>query len=143
MSAEINALSKAVNNPPKPYVVILGGAKCDDSLRIALNLLDKGVADTIVPVGVVGNLMLWAAGYRLGQGNESFIKQSLGDAFDSTFQDATRCIEQHRDQLLLPADLCRRNRRTSCCNFSRGITVIFSNLRHRYFDSSISSFGDS
>ena len=105
MSVEIHALSKAVNNPPKPYVVILGGAKCDDSLKIALNLLDQGVADTIVPVGVVGNLMLWAAGYRLGQGNESFIQNSLGDAFDSTFQDATRCIEEFREQILLPVDL--------------------------------------
>ena len=103
MSAEIHAFSKAVNNPPKPYVVILGGAKCDDSLKIALNLLDQGVADTIVPVGVVGNLMLWP-GYRLGQGNESFI-QNFSDAFDSTFQDATRCIE-NREQILLSGSCC-------------------------------------
>ena len=105
MSTEIHALSKAIKNPPKPYVAILGGAKCDDSLRIALNLLDQGVADTVVPVGVVGNLMLWASGHRLGQGNEDFIRNTLGDDFDSTFQDATRCIEQYNDHLLLPVDL--------------------------------------
>jgi len=105
MAAEIDALTTAIDNPPKPYVAILGGAKCDDSLRIALNLLNRSVADTVVPVGVVGNLMLWADGHMIGEGNEAFIRNSLGDSFESTFQDASRCIEKYRDKLLLPVDL--------------------------------------
>ena len=69
MATEINALTTALTSPPKPYVAILGGAKCDDSLRIALNLLNRDLADIIAPVGVVGNLMLWAEGHSIGQGN--------------------------------------------------------------------------
>lgn len=105
MAAEINALTTAIDNPPKPYVAILGGAKCDDSLRIALNLLNRNLADMIVPVGVVGNLMLWAEGHSIGQGNEKFIRESLGDVFESTFEDATTCLSNYRDNFLLPVDL--------------------------------------
>tara|TARA_B100001250_G_scaffold396431_1_gene402411 strand:- start:769 stop:2016 length:1248 start_codon:yes stop_codon:yes gene_type:complete len=105
MAAEIHALSTAVEDPPKPYVAILGGAKCDDSLRIAKNLLNQNIADTIVPVGVVGNLMLWAAGHSIGEGNEKFIRSSLGESFESTFEDATRCLQEHSDRLILPSDL--------------------------------------
>ena len=94
MAAEINALTTAIHNPPKPYVAILGGAKCDDSLRIALNLLNRDLADTIVPVGVVGNLMLWAEGHSIGQGNENFIRESLGDVFESTFEDASLLVSK-------------------------------------------------
>ncbi len=105
MASEIKALNTAIVNPPKPYVAILGGAKCDDSLKIALNLLNRNVADTVVPVGVVGNLILWAAGHKIGSGNEAFIRNSLGEDFDSTFQDAILCIEKFRENLLLPVDL--------------------------------------
>ena len=105
MASEIDALTTAINNPPKPYVAILGGAKCDDSLRIALNLLNRDVADTVVPVGVVGNLMLWAAGHLIGDGNENFIRTSLGDSFESTFDDAKKCLNTFGDRLILPHDL--------------------------------------
>ena len=105
MAAEIKALSTAIDNPPKPYIAILGGAKCDDSLRIALNLLNRDLADMIVPVGVVGNLMLWAGGHKIGEGNENFIRGSLGDTFDSTFEHASTCIQNYRDKILLPVDL--------------------------------------
>ena len=41
MKDEIDALSIAIENSPRPYVAILGGAKADDSLRVASNLLEK------------------------------------------------------------------------------------------------------
>ena len=59
--------------------------KCDDSLDIANNLCERGVADTIIPVGAVGNLMLWADGHDIGEGNENFLRKELGDAFESTW----------------------------------------------------------
>ena len=105
MATEINALTTAITSPPKPYVAILGGAKCDDSLRIALNLLNRDLADIVAPVGVVGNLMLWAEGHSIGQGNEDFIRKSLDDAFESTFENASLCIQNYRDKILLPVDL--------------------------------------
>ena len=75
MKREINALRTAVYDPPRPYVAILGGIKCDDSLRVARNLIQNGSVDRIAMVGVVGNLMLWAGGHDIGEGNREFIRQ--------------------------------------------------------------------
>ena len=105
MNNEIRALSIAVNDPPRPYVAILGGAKCDDSLRVALNLVDRGVVDTIVMVGVVGNLMLWASGHDIGSDNKEFIRGTMGDEFEKTWQMAERLATDHSELLFLPRDL--------------------------------------
>ena len=86
MSKEIDNLQIAVNDPPRPYIAILGGTKCDDSLRVAKNLIDKEIIDTIPVVGVVGNMMLWASGVDIGEGNKSFIRNALGDAFGETWE---------------------------------------------------------
>ena len=102
---EIEALNFAVKNPPRPYTVILGGIKCDDSLDIACNLLKREIVDNIVPVGIVGNLMLWASGIGLGNTNQSFIQDSLGDAFERTWEMATWIVKNHQDKLILPTDL--------------------------------------
>ncbi len=105
MQRELQALGAAVEDPPRPYVVILGGVKCDDSLDIACNLLQRGVVDNIVPVGVVGNLMLWAAGTSLGESNEESIRASLGDAFTRTWEMAEWICENHSEKLILPIDI--------------------------------------
>ena len=105
MAREIKALKMAVENPPKPYTAVLGGVKCDDSLEIALNLASREVADTIVPVGVVGNLMIWADGVDIGEGNQNFIRSELGSAFDATWEMAVELLANHRDRLLMPVDL--------------------------------------
>ena len=105
MAKEVKALKMAVEAPPKPYTAVLGGVKCDDSLDIANNLCERGVADTIVPVGAVGNLMLWASGINIGQGNEDFLRNELGDAFEPTWELANSLLLNHSDRLLLPIDV--------------------------------------
>ncbi len=105
MKKEINALRTAVFDPPRPYVVILGGIKCDDSLRVALNLIDKGSVDRIAMVGVVGNLMLWADGVDIGATNRKFVKDSLGDSFEETWKMAEELISNHHSLLFIPTDL--------------------------------------
>ena len=105
MKREINALRTAVYDPPRPYVAILGGIKCDDSLRVARNLIQNGSVDRIAMVGVVGNLMLWAGGHDIGEGNRQFIRQSLGDAFEETWTDSQNLVSEHQSLLFLPSDL--------------------------------------
>lgn len=105
MKREINALRTAVYDPPRPYVAILGGIKCDDSLRVARNLIQNGSVDRIAMVGVVGNLMLWAGGHDIGEGNREFIRQSLGDAFEGTWTDSQNLVSEHQTLLFLPSDL--------------------------------------
>ena len=105
MAKEVKALKMATESPPKPYTAVLGGVKCDDTLEIALNLCERGVADTIVFVGAVGNLMLWAAGHNIGEGNEAFLRKELGDVFDSTMAMAHTLLDTHKERLLLPIDV--------------------------------------
>ena len=105
MKREINALRTAVYDPPRPYVAIPGGIKCDDSLRVARNLIQNGSIDRIAMVGVVGNLMLWASGHDIGEGNREFIRKSLGEAFDETWQDSQKLVSEHQSLLFLPSDL--------------------------------------
>ncbi len=105
MAREVEALGIATDSPPQPYVVILGGVKCDDSLRIARHLIDSAGVSSIITVGVVGNLMLWASGLDIGETNRGFIERTLGDAFESTFADATELWSEHSDVIILPRDL--------------------------------------
>ena len=105
MMSELSNLRTAIDNPPRPYLAILGGAKADDSLRVALNLIQKNIIDKIAFVGVVGNLMIWANGYDIGNRNKDFITNSIGDAFDETWVMAQKLVKQHSDLLILPTDI--------------------------------------
>jgi phosphoglycerate kinase len=105
MKKEINALRTAIFDPPRPYVAILGGIKCDDSLRVARNLIDKGSVDRIAMVGVVGNLMLWASGHDIGENNKQFIRESLGDTFDETWRDSETLVRDYPKLIFLPSDV--------------------------------------
>tara|TARA_B100001094_G_C18162718_1_gene790291 strand:+ start:678 stop:1934 length:1257 start_codon:yes stop_codon:yes gene_type:complete len=105
MMSELSNLRTAIDNPPRPYLAILGGAKADDSLRVALNLIQKNIIDKIAFVGVVGNLMIWANGYDIGNRNKDFITNSIGDAFDETWVMAQKLVKQYPDLLILPTDI--------------------------------------
>ena len=105
MESEISALGLAVTDPPRPYVVILGGAKADDSLRVAINLIERDVVDTVAFVGVVGNMMLWASGIDIGEGNQDFIRNTLGDSFEETWSAARHLLTDHEKLLFLPSDV--------------------------------------
>ena len=105
MSKEIHNLQIAVNDPPRPYIAILGGTKCDDSLRVAKNLIDKEIIDTIPVVGVVGNMMLWASGIDIGEVNKSFIRNALQDDFEDTWKMAKFLYDNHKEFFLLPSDI--------------------------------------
>ena len=64
MIKEIEYLSKAVSNPEKPYVAILGGAKVSDKMGVIKNLIEK--VDAILIGGGMANTFLKAMGYETG-----------------------------------------------------------------------------
>ena len=105
MEKEISSLRIALKNPPSPYLAILGGAKCDDSVRVALNLISKGEVDRIAFVGVTGNLMLWINGNDIGERNREFIRNSLGDDFEIAWEMAERILSEHPEKAFLPIDV--------------------------------------
>ena len=64
MQKEINFLGNAVENPVRPFVAILGGAKVADKLNVISNLLEK--CDTLIIGGGMAFTFLKAQGYEVG-----------------------------------------------------------------------------
>lgn len=64
MGKEIEYLGNAVNNPKRPFVAILGGAKVADKLAVIENLLTK--VDTLIIGGGMAYTFLKAQGYEVG-----------------------------------------------------------------------------
>ncbi|MCI8274731.1 MAG: phosphoglycerate kinase [Lachnospiraceae bacterium] len=64
MQKEIDFLGNAVNNPTRPFVAILGGAKVADKLNVIANLLEK--CDTLIIGGGMAYTFLKAKGYEVG-----------------------------------------------------------------------------
>jgi len=64
MEKEIAYLGSAVENPVRPFVAILGGAKVSDKLAVVRNLLSK--VDTLIIGGGMAYTFLAAQGYNIG-----------------------------------------------------------------------------
>ncbi len=64
MQKEIEFLGNAVENPVRPFVAILGGAKVADKLNVINNLLEK--CDTLIIGGGMAFTFLKAKGYEIG-----------------------------------------------------------------------------
>ena len=65
MQKEIDFLGNAVENPVRPFVAILGGAKVADKLNVIDNLLEK--CDTLIIGGGMAFTFLKAQGYEIGK----------------------------------------------------------------------------
>ena len=65
MQKEIDFLGNAVNNPERPMVAILGGAKVADKLKVIDNLLEK--CDTLIIGGGMAYTFLKAQGLEVGK----------------------------------------------------------------------------
>ena len=95
MEKEINFLGNAVENPVRPFVAILGGAKVADKLNVIDNLLEK--CDTLLIGGGMAFTFLKAKGYEIGA---SLLDDSKVDYCKEMMAKA----EKLGKQLLLPVD---------------------------------------
>ena len=95
MQKEIDFLGNAVENPVRPFVAILGGAKVADKLNVINNLLEK--CDTLIIGGGMAYTFLKAQGKGIGQ---SLVDDSKLDYCKEMMEKA----EKLGKQLLLPID---------------------------------------
>jgi phosphoglycerate kinase len=65
MERELNFLGRALTNPVRPFVAVLGGAKVSDKIAVMENLLGK--ADRLLIGGGMANTLLRAQGKEVGQ----------------------------------------------------------------------------
>ncbi len=95
MGKEIEYLGNAVNDPVRPFVAILGGAKVADKLSVIENLLNK--VDTLIIGGGMAYTFLAAKGYEVGT--------SLVDLEKVDYcKDMLKKAEEKGVKLVLPVD---------------------------------------
>ncbi len=93
MVKEIDYLSNAIDNPKRPFVAILGGAKVSDKIAVIESLLGK--VDRLIIGGGMANTFFKAQGYEMGN---SLVE---ADAVDT----AKGLLEKGGDKLILPVDV--------------------------------------
>jgi len=96
VEAEVAVLRQLTENPKRPYVVVLGGAKPSDKLAVIANLLDK--ADRLLIGGGMSYTFLAARGYEVGR--------SLLEADQiGSVQDIMAEADRRGVEIVLPVDL--------------------------------------
>ncbi len=95
MEKELEMLGKALENPQRPFVAVIGGAKVSDKIGVIDNLLDK--VNTLIIGGGMANTFLKAQGYNVGK---SLLEEDKVDL-------AKELLEKAKNagiDLLLPVD---------------------------------------
>lgn len=92
MERELDYLATALEQPGRPFVAILGGAKVSDKIRVIEALLAK--VDRLLIGGGMANTFLRARGMDTG---DSLVEEGAVDV-------AARLLQQGGDRLILPLD---------------------------------------
>jgi phosphoglycerate kinase len=96
LAAELDALGKALHEPARPMVAIVGGSKVSTKLTVLDSL--SGIVDQLIPGGGIANTFIAAAGYNVGK---SLVERDL-------IPEAKRLIEQAQSQgreIPVPSDV--------------------------------------
>ncbi|HAF62811.1 MAG TPA: phosphoglycerate kinase [Anaerolineaceae bacterium] len=93
MEKEIQYLGQVIEDPERPFIAILGGAKVSDKIGVIRNLLQK--ADQVLIGGGMANTFFKAQGYPVG---DSLVEDDVLDV-------ARELVEQGSNKLRLPVDM--------------------------------------
>lgn len=96
VAKEEKALLKALEDPARPYTVVMGGAKVSDKLGVIVHLLD--VADRILVAGGMAYTFIKAEGGQIGQ---SLVELDMLDEA----RECLRIAKEKGVEFLLPKDL--------------------------------------
>ena len=102
MEKELTVIQSALDNVEHPCVFLLGGMKPEDSIDVMENVLSNGTADSILTTGIVGNIVLWAAGVDIGQVNKDFIASR---GYEDMVEKAKELIDRFGDKVKYPIDV--------------------------------------
>jgi phosphoglycerate kinase len=100
MERELDVLG-SVDERPGPRVFFLGGAKVVDSVDVARSVLERGVADTVLVAGVVGNAFLLADGVPLGAASAAVVNERSKEAVER----AGDLLDEFGHRIHLPRDV--------------------------------------
>ncbi|MFH1280436.1 MAG: phosphoglycerate kinase [Candidatus Beckwithbacteria bacterium] len=96
LEKEVDIISKSIEDPKKPMVAIIGGAKAETKITLVDRLLEK--ADVLIVGGGVANTFLKAWGYEVGK---SLVDHEMVELAKKLFWKASRS----KTRMLLPTDV--------------------------------------
>jgi phosphoglycerate kinase len=105
MEKEVSTLSRVFSGAPRPVCMVLGGTKVDDSIDVARHVLEKGIADTVIVIGVVANVFLIAAGYNIGKPSTQLIAQLK---YQGEIEKAKEILALYRERVVMPESVAVR-----------------------------------
>lgn len=99
---EYVTVSSLMEEPKRPCVFVLGGAKIADAFQMMKTVLSKGSADLVLTGGLVANIFLASQDVQIGKGSLDFImKSNYGDFIKL----AGELYSRYKDKIVLPEDL--------------------------------------
>ena len=99
---EYCTVSSLMEEPERPCVFVLGGAKIADAFQMMKTVLSKGSADLVLTGGLVANIFLASQNVQIGKGSIDFImKSNYGQFIDV----ARELYSLYSDRIVLPVDL--------------------------------------
>ena len=98
---EFCVISGVMENPKRPCVFVLGGAKINDAFLMMSTVLGGSIADKVLAGGLVGELMLWAKGQDIGKPAMDFIRKQ---GYDHLLETAADLLFKYPDRIVLPVD---------------------------------------
>ena len=94
MKEELTNLNYLVNNPERPFTIIMGGAKIDDKIKLIENLMPK--CDYFLATGGIANSFLKALGFSIGS--------SIATEDSALIMKLREIMLNNKDRILLPLD---------------------------------------
>ena len=96
LEKELNVMTRALDNPARPFTALIGGKKIRDKIRIIENILDK--VDSLLIAGGMGSTFLKSLKYNMGQ---SMVEEEITGLAQKLIDEAGR----KGVHLLLPIDV--------------------------------------
>jgi phosphoglycerate kinase len=102
MAKEIFALRAIMDEPRRPSVFVLGGAKFGDISMMIEHVLGTDTADTVILTGLAGNAFLYARGADIGDASLEILREEMTS---ENLSAARKVLAEYGQRILLPTDV--------------------------------------
>lgn len=106
MDREITMLTKFMEFQDHPKIALFAGAKADDSIKVAKNMLEHNLVDRILTGGLVANIFLIAKGIELGPVNREILNKELGN-YEKLVEVASEILKNY--EIVTPIDFATQD----------------------------------
>jgi phosphoglycerate kinase len=100
LEKEVNAITDVMQNPERPLVAVIGGAKISDKIDILNRFIE--LADCVAVAGAMGNNFLMAEGFKMGK---SIVEPEVMDTTKEILERAREAERQRDFNFLVPVDV--------------------------------------